>query len=140
MHIAHGDSKLPDDLHGRYRAGSASSCAPHGYRGGTGNERSYPIAFAQLIEYRDSKPEEVRQVHEKWEQSTQGKRSPRRAPLTQHQSEPDRYCELVFFDSLEAARANSGLPATDQYAKGLSRLTQGDITYFDLDIVEDKKL
>lgn len=98
------------------------------------------MTFAQLIEYRTSEPDQVRQVHEKWEQATQGKRNARRALLMQHHGEPDRFCELVFFDSSDAAEKNSDLPETDQYAKELSRLASGDITYFDLDIVEDKTL
>ncbi len=47
---------------------------------------------------------------------------------------------MVFFDSYEAAMENSELPETQEYAKKEQDLVDGDITYVNLDVVEDRKL
>jgi quinol monooxygenase YgiN len=98
------------------------------------------MAFIQLVEYTTSRPEEVAEVVAQWKQATQGKRTARRILSTRHHDNPDRYCEIVIFDSYEAAMENSQLPQTQEYARKLGELVDGDLTFRDLDVVEDLEL
>jgi hypothetical protein len=98
------------------------------------------MAFVQLVEYTTSNPEEVQKVAEEWERATEGKRNARRIVATQRHDESGRHCDLVFFDSYEAAMENSKLPETDEYARKLRDLVDGDLVFSDLDVVDDHRL
>jgi hypothetical protein len=98
------------------------------------------MSFVQLMEYQTKNPQDVQRLHEEWKQVTQGKRNARRLMLTQHHGEPDRFCELVFFDSYEDAMRNSELPETKEFAHKIQGAVDGDITYFDLDVVDEQSL
>lgn len=98
------------------------------------------MTFIQLIDFRTSRPDEVQEVMDRWERATEGERTARRVLVTNHHDEPDRYCELVFFDSYDAAMENSKLPATQEFAAEMAELTEGEMTYFDLDVAEDRGL
>lgn len=98
------------------------------------------MTFVQMMEYETSKPDEVRRTIAEWEQATQGKRSAKRVLSTRHHDDANRYCDIVFFDSYEQAMENSQLPETQTFARKLNELTDGELTYFDLDVMEDKSL
>lgn len=98
------------------------------------------MTFVQLMEYTTSKPEEVKRVTEEWERATNGKRTASRVVTLKHHDRPDRYCELVFFDSHDAAMENSQLPETQDFAKKQQQLVDGEVSYLDLDVVEDRAL
>lgn len=98
------------------------------------------MTFIQAMDYATSKPQDVERVVEEWEKATEGKRTANRIVKTKYHDDPNRYRELVFFDSYEAAMENSELPETQDYAKKHQALVDGDITYFNLDVIEDKNL
>lgn len=98
------------------------------------------MAFIQVIDYKTSQPEEVKRVIDEWEEATKGKRTANRLLLTKYHDEPDRYCEIVFFDSYDEAMKNSELPETQEFAGRFSELVDGDTRYFDLDVVEERSL
>lgn len=98
------------------------------------------MAFAQLIEYTTSKPDEVQQIHEEWEQKSQGTRKARRVLLMKHRDDPNRFCELVFFDSYDSAMENSELPETQEYARRFRDALDGEASYINFDILEDRTL
>ncbi len=98
------------------------------------------MAFIQLIEYTTSRPEEVAEVVAEWERASQGNRTARRVLTTADRSDPTRFCEIVFFDSYESAMENSELPQTQEYAGKLRELMDGEPTFRDLDVVEDREL
>ena len=98
------------------------------------------MTFIQMMDYATSKPEEMQRVAEEWERATDGKRTARRIVRTRYRDDPNRYREMVFFDSYEAAMENSELPETQEYAKMEQDLVDGEITYVDLDVVEDRRL
>ena len=98
------------------------------------------MAFIQLIEYTTSKPEEVAEVVAEWERASQGKRTARRVLSTRDRNDPNRYYDLVFFDSYEGAMENSQLPQTEEYAKRMGELVDGELAFRDLDVVEDHEL
>jgi len=96
--------------------------------------------FVQLMEYQTSKPDEVQRLHDEWKQATQGKRNARRTLVTKHHGDGDRFCELVFFDSYDDAMENSKLPETQEFAKRFRDAVDGEVTYFDLDVLDEEDL
>ncbi|MBB5749559.1 hypothetical protein [Micrococcus sp. TA1] len=98
------------------------------------------MAFVQLIEYTTTRPEEVAEVLAEWERATQGKRTARRAVWMTYRDNPDRYCEVVFFDSYESAMENSQLPETAEFAGRMRELVDGEITFRDFDVVDEREL
>lgn len=98
------------------------------------------MAFIQVIDYKTSQPEQVKRVVDEWAEATKGKRTANRILVTRYHDEPNRYCEVVFFDSYDQAMENSQLPETQQFADKFKELVDGDTVYFDLDVVEEKSL
>lgn len=98
------------------------------------------MTFIQMMDYATSKPDEMERVAEEWERATEGKRTANRIVRTRYRDDPNRYCDMVFFDSYEAAMENSELPETQEYAEREQGLVDGDITYVNLDVVDDRKL
>ena len=92
------------------------------------------MAFVQIIEFRSSHIDEMEAVVDEWEKATEGKRTARRRVLCQDRDNPDRYLNLVFFDSYETAMENSALPETDDLAKAMMTFTEGPPTFYNLDV------
>ncbi|MCD1144553.1 hypothetical protein LQU92_04755 [Kocuria sp. LUK] len=98
------------------------------------------MAFVQLIEFSTSKPEEVEKIVAEWESSSQGTRTARRVLSTKDLDDPNRYTHIVFFDSYESAMENSNLPETQEYAKKLMALMDGEPVFRNLDVLEEHDL
>ena len=96
------------------------------------------MAFVQLIEFRTSDVEGVRQIDEEWRRATEGKRTVRRELMARDHAYPDRYFAVVFFDSYESAMENSSLPETKAAAEQYMKVTSGQPVFYDLDILEDR--
>jgi hypothetical protein len=96
------------------------------------------MGFVQIIEFRTSRMNEGRKYVEDWEKATEGKRTARRGFLCQDRNDSDRFFNIVFFDSYEAAMENSKLPETQELAQKLAALTDGAPTFYDLDLVEER--
>jgi hypothetical protein len=95
------------------------------------------MAFMQIIEFRTSDIDGVRQVDEDWRRATEGKRTARRELLARDHSDPTRYFAIVYFDSYESAMENSGLPETQAAAEQYMKATDGEPVFYDLDVIED---
>jgi len=96
------------------------------------------MGFVQIIEFRTSKFDEMRQVEQEWEQATEGSRKTVRRVLTQDRDHPGRYLNIVFFDSYDDAMANSALPETGAFSKKMMGLADGPPTFYNLDVVDDR--
>jgi hypothetical protein len=96
------------------------------------------MTFVQLIEFRTTDVEGVRQIDEQWWRATEGKRTVRRELLARDRSDPERYFAIVFFDSYESAMENSSLPETKNGAEQYLKATSGSPAFYDLDILEDR--
>ena len=84
------------------------------------------MTFVQIIEYRTTKPALMQAVAEEWEKATEGKRTVRRSVLCHDRDNSERYFNLVFFDSYEAAMENSAMPETDALSAKLMSFADGD--------------
>lgn len=95
--------------------------------------------FIQIIEVRTTKLDELLELQRRWEKATEGKRTLRRQILTRDRSDPTRYRVLAFFDSYDTAMANSALPETQLISAELDAIADGQITFTDVDVVEDRR-
>ena len=74
------------------------------------------MAFVQIIDYRTSKSDEMDRVGKEWEAAVGDDSKARRRVLGQRQYNPNRYLNIVFFDSHDAAMENSDNPVTQEYS------------------------
>jgi hypothetical protein len=95
------------------------------------------MAFVQIIEFSTSRFEEVQAVGQEWEAAAGDSAKVRRRLLCRDRDQPDRYCNVVFFDSYEDAMANSDLPVTAEFSQRLMALADGPPTFHNLDVLED---
>lgn len=98
------------------------------------------MGFVQIIEFRTSKYDEMREVGERWEKEAGESATARRRILCQDRDEPGRYVNIVFFDSYESAMQNSSLPETERFSKEMFALADGQPTFHNLEVVEDRTL
>ena len=95
------------------------------------------MGFVQIIDFKTSRMDEGRALVEEWEKATEGKRTASRAVLCQDRDDPNRYVNIVFFDSYESAMENSNLPETQQLSSDLAKLMDGPPTFLDLDVIDE---
>jgi hypothetical protein len=95
------------------------------------------MAFMQIIDFRTSNIDAVKQVDDEWAAATEGKRTVRREIVARDRNDPSRYMVIVFFDSYESAMENSELPETKAAAEKYAALTDV-VGYVDLDVIEDR--
>jgi hypothetical protein len=105
---------------------------------GIGIEKEPLMGFVQIIEFRTSKPDEMRALGNEWEQVAGGKRKVQRRVLCEDRDDRGRFVNIVFFDSYEDAMENSSLPETDSFSKRMAGLTDGSPTFVNLEVVEDR--
>lgn len=98
------------------------------------------MAFVQVIDYETSNRDAVDRVHDEWKKATAGKRNAKRVLRGKYHDDPNRFCDIVFFDSYEDAMRNSDLPETQEFAKKLQSAVDGEPQYWNLDITEEEKL
>ena len=98
------------------------------------------MAFVQVIEFRTTHFDEMREVAEEWETATEGKRTGRAAAFCAAiATTPGRYFNIVFFDSFEDAMANSALPETDALSSKMMGFADGPPTFYNLDVEDDRE-
>ena len=96
--------------------------------------------FVQIVEYRTSKPDEVRALGEDYrkarEAADDGSSAPGRAMACADRDTPGRYFTIVEFESPEAAMENSSRADTTEFAKKMMELCDGPATFYNLDLLE----
>jgi hypothetical protein len=96
------------------------------------------MGFVQIVEARTSNYDELAAIGEEWEKATAGKRTVRRSVMCRDRNDPNRYFNIVFFDSYESAMQNSALPETQRLAAQLAKAVDGPPVFHDLDVIEDR--
>ncbi|GAA1581834.1 hypothetical protein GCM10009789_39440 [Kribbella sancticallisti] len=93
--------------------------------------------FVQIIEYRTSKPDEIRALGEDFRKtrvaSDDGPR-PVRLLACADRDNPGRYFSIVEFASYEEAMENSNREDTSEFAAKMMELTDGPATFYNLDV------
>lgn len=96
------------------------------------------MGFVQIIEFRTSKFDEMEQVGNEWEAAAGDDSKARRRVLCRDRDNADRYFNIVFFDSYDEAMENSNLPVTQEFSQKLMALADGQPTFYNLEVVEDR--
>lgn len=98
------------------------------------------MGFVQIIEFKTSKIDEMRNAGKEFEAATQGKRTATRMTLCEDRDRPGTYVQMVEFPSYEEAMKNSEMPETQEIAKKMQSLADGPPTFRNLDVVEMREL
>lgn len=96
------------------------------------------MAFAQLIEYKTHKGDEISAITDKWMQDTQGKRTASHGVVIHDREHPDTYYTLVEFPSYDEAMKNSALPETSKYAEQIAALCDAPPVFHNCDVVREE--
>jgi hypothetical protein len=96
------------------------------------------VGFVQIIEFRSGNLDAMQGVEDQWEKATEGKRTAGRRLMCRDRKDPDRYFNVVFFDSYEAAMQNSDLAETQRFSQEMMKFADGPPTFYDLDVVDDR--
>lgn len=96
------------------------------------------MEFIQIVEMRTSKFDELNTLGDGFFAATEGKRTLKASYVGRDRNDPDRYFLLAFFDSHDAAMANSNLPETAALAEKQAALLDGPSIFTDLDILEHR--
>lgn len=96
------------------------------------------MSFVQIMDFRTSDPDPMFELADEWWEATDGKRTVRREIVGRDRNDPEHYMVVVFFDSYESAVENSDLPETQAGAATMASHAAGEITFHDLDIVQDR--
>ncbi len=96
------------------------------------------MGFVQIITFRTSEVDEMTRIGEEWEAAAAAQSKARRRVLCRDRDNEGQYLNIVFFDSYEDAMANSELPVTQEFAQRMFALADGEPTFHNLDVVEDR--
>ncbi len=97
------------------------------------------MSFVQLISYRTSDPEQVDRLLDDWITDSAGVRTAKRTRVGRDRQDPNRYVEILEFDSYEDAVHNSRLRATTDVDERFRHVVE-DLSFTDLDIVRGEDL
>ena len=95
------------------------------------------MKFMQVIEYRTSQFDEVSKLVDAWLAQTEGKRTMAQGFTGSDSEEPDKYVDVIVFPSYEEAMRNNDLPETQALAGKMVSLCDGEVTFYNLDLVRE---
>ncbi len=98
------------------------------------------MSFIQVIEFRTTKIEEFRKLEDEFGDRIAAEMTARRSILCEARDEPGRCFQIVFFDSYESAMKNSDLPLTREFADRMRSIAEGDASFYNLDVVDDRTM
>ncbi len=93
------------------------------------------MGFVQIIEYKTSRPDEVRALVEKYRANDTGSLAVR-GTATKHRDRDGMYMTIVEFESWETAQANSARPEIGAFAQEMMALCDGPPTFYNLDVAD----
>jgi quinol monooxygenase YgiN len=92
--------------------------------------------FIQIIEFKTSKIDEVRNAVDEFRAAAADTSKARRSTVTEDRERAGTYLNIVEFDSYEEAMENSKNPATQAFAEKMMSLSDGPPTFINLDVRE----
>jgi hypothetical protein len=98
------------------------------------------MKFAQIIEFTTSRIDEFNAGLDEWMARSEGHRIPHRAVLRQDRDAQDRYLLMVEFASCERGMENSRRPETGEFATFLAGISDGPLTFRNLDVLREEDL
>src|SRR5579872_1761691 len=101
---------------------------------------SSPGSFLQLIEYRTDHPNEVEDLVTRWVDAIGAQRTASWYITTADRDHPRNFIQIVAFPNYAEAMANSGHPATTEFAAALNKICDDGIVFRNLDVIASKRL
>ena len=94
------------------------------------------MAFVQTISFTTSQLDEITALEREYE-GEQGAQAPgyRSTRILKDRDQENGYMVVAEFDSYELAMENSARPETDAFAKKMSELVDGPVTYGNYDVI-----
>jgi hypothetical protein len=91
--------------------------------------------FVQLVEFSTSRFDEMQKYNEEWRE-----KNPDRlldwSVVGHDRDNPGKHVAIVHFESYDVAMKNSNDPRTAEYAAKMEELSDGPVTFRNLDVVE----
>jgi hypothetical protein len=91
-------------------------------------------AFVQMVEMSTSRFDEMQKFNEEWRE-----KNPDRlldwSIVGQDRDNPGKYVVMVHFENYDVAMKNSADPRTAEYAARMEELSDGPVTFRNLDVV-----
>jgi hypothetical protein len=97
------------------------------------------MGFIQIIELKTHDIDAVRELQDRYRQSTAGKNTIQGKILTRDRNDPRRYFNIVFFESYESAMRNSHLPETQADLGNFKPVLDVPPVFYDLDVLDDRR-
>ena len=98
------------------------------------------MKFAQIIEFSTGRIDEFNAGLDEWIARSGGDRIPHRAVLRRDRDVADRYLLMVEFASHAKGMENSGRPQTGEFATFLAGISDGDLSFRNLDVLREEDL
>jgi quinol monooxygenase YgiN len=98
------------------------------------------MKFAQIVEFRTGQIDKFNANLDAWMTRTEGRRVPHRFALTRDRDGTDVYLLTVEFASHEAGMENSSRPETGEFAAFLASISDGPLSFRNLDVVREEDL
>ena len=98
------------------------------------------MKFAQIIEFRTSQIDEFNANLDAWMTKTEGHRIPHHAVLRRDRDAEDLYLLMVEFSSYDQGMENSNRPETAEFAAFLAGISEGPLTFRNLDVLREEDL
>ena len=98
------------------------------------------MRFVQTIEFTTTRIDEIMALDKKWRRDTEGKRTATAMNITRDRDRPNTYLWMVEFPSPDDAARNNDLPETAEIAEQMNKLCEGEPTFRNLDLLEQRTL
>ena len=95
------------------------------------------MSFVQLVSFRTDRIDEFIAREQQWLAATDGRRTLLAGRLWVDRHDPRHYVSENVFASYESAMVNSALPETDAAARDFMTLSDEEVSFTDLDLVEE---
>ena len=98
------------------------------------------MKFTQIIEFTTNRIDDFNTNLDAWISRTEGTRIPHTAMLCRDRGADDRYLLTVEFASHEQGMENSNRPETSEFAAVLAEISDGPLTFRNLDVIREEDL
>ena len=91
--------------------------------------------FVQIIEFKTSRIEEIKDLGRPSRTGEAAAATVRRIVATEDRDRPGTYFTIVDFDSYDSAMQNSNRPETSEFAAKMAELCDGPVIFHNLDVM-----
>ena len=98
------------------------------------------MKFTQIIEFTTSRIADFNANFDAWITRTEGNRIPHQAVLSKDRDADDLYLLTVEFASHDLGMKNSNRPETSEFAAALAEISNGPLTFRNLDVIRAEHL